>query len=121
MDNLDMGIEQGPATECDRARRICRALISRLKQRVQLVRVYAYGSRVRGDFSPDSDLDLVVELQSPTSGQKRIVHDEAWAISLAEEILISVVVVDEAAFEHGDVSRTPFAVSVRREGIEVAA
>ena len=121
MNCSDIGVQRTSTDERDRARRVCRHLIGRLKQKVEVVRIYAYGSRVRGDSTPESDLDLVVELGNPTSSQKRTVRDEVWAVSIAEGILISVIVVSEASFESGLVAQTPFAMNVKREGIEVAA
>ena len=121
MNCSDIGGQITSTNERDRARRVCRHLIARLNEEVEVVRIYAYGSRVRGDSTPESDLDLVVELRKPTSSQKRTVRDEVWAVSIAEGILISVVVVSEASFERGLVSQTPFAINVKREGIEVAA
>lgn len=102
-------------------RTIARRLIEGLAPEVEVVRAYAYGSRVRGDADPGSDLDLLVELREVTRAAKRRIQDRAWKLSLEEGYVISVVVVSREAFEDGPLSVTAFARNVRREGIEVAA
>lgn len=100
---------------------ICNEFVARLRPAVDIVRVYAFGSRIRGDHSPDSDLDIVVELQSVSAAKKRKVRDIAWALGLELELVISTIVVAEADFERGLLSDSLLAISVRRDGIQVAA
>ena len=42
---------------------VAKRLIDGLAPEIGVVRLYAYGSRVRGDADPGSDLDLLVELR----------------------------------------------------------
>ncbi len=100
---------------------VVRTLIGGLGPDVEVVRVYAYGSRVRGDADVGSDLDLLVELREVTRVAKRQVLDRAWELSLEEGYVISVVIVSQEAFEQGPLSLSGFARNVRREGIEIAA
>lgn len=105
----------------DRIRPVVRKLIERLGPDVQIVRVYAYGSRVRGDADLGSDLDLLVELREVTRAAKQQVLDRAWELSLEEGYVISVMIVSQEAFEHGPLAGSGFAQNIRREGIEIAA
>jgi predicted nucleotidyltransferase len=100
---------------------VARRLIEGLSPDVGVVRVYAYGSRVRGDADIGSDLDLLVELREVTRAAKREILDRAWELSLEEGYVVSVVVVSQEAFEHSPLSQSGFARNVRREGIEIAA
>ena len=88
---------------------------------VEVVRVYAYGSRVRGNADLASDLDLLVELREVTRTAKRQILDRAWELSLEEGYVISVAVVSQEAFETGPLSVSLYAENIRREGIEIAA
>jgi predicted nucleotidyltransferase len=108
-------------TMIEDVREVARKLIGGLDPGIEVVRVYAYGSRVRGDDDPGSDLDLLVELQQVTRTAKQQVLDRAWELSLEEGYLVSVVVVSQEAFEQGPLSVSAFAQNVRREGIEIAA
>jgi len=101
--------------------RVARELIDGLAPDVEVVRVYVYGSRVRGDADVGSDLDLLVELHEVTRTAKRQILDRAWELSLQEGYVVSVVIVSQEAFERGPLSRSGFARNVRREGIEIAA
>lgn len=105
----------------DHISQIVRKLLDRLGPDVEVIRVYAYGSRVRGDADLGSDLDLLVELREVTRAARREVFDRAWELSLEEGYVISVVIVSEEAFERGPLSLSGFAENVRREGVEIAA
>ena len=100
---------------------VARKLIEGLAPDTGIVRVYAYGSRVRGDCDPGSDLDLLVELRRVTATAKRCILDRAWELSLEEGYVISVAIVSQEAFEAGPLSVSEYAQNVRREGIEIAA
>jgi predicted nucleotidyltransferase len=100
---------------------VVRKLMDGLASETGIIRVYAYGSRVRGDCDPGSDLDLLVELRQVTSTARRRILDRAWELSLEEGYVISVVIVSQEAFEQGPLSVSQFARNVRREGVEIAA
>jgi len=102
-------------------REVARKLIDSLAPDISVVRVYAYGSRVRDDWDPESDLDLLVELRHVTPTAKRRILDRAWELSLEEGYVISVAIVSQEAFETGPLSASAYARNIRREGIEVAA
>jgi predicted nucleotidyltransferase len=101
--------------------RVARELIRGLSPDIGLVRVYAYGSRVRGNADPESDLDLLVEVRRVSSAARQQIWDRAWELSLAEGYVISVVIVSEEDFERGPLSLSGFARNVRQEGVEIAA
>ncbi len=100
---------------------VARRLVNGLAPEIGVVRIYAYGSRVRGDADPGSDLDLLVELREVTPDARRRIWDRAWELSLEEGYAISVTIVSQEAFEQGPLSASAFAANVRREGIEIAA
>ena len=102
-------------------RELVRKFIAGIAPDTGVVRVFAYGSRVRGDCDPDSDLDLLVELRALTPTAKRSVQDRAWEMSQEEGYVISVAVVSQDAFENGPLAASEFARNVRNEGIEIAA
>ncbi|MCL5279561.1 MAG: nucleotidyltransferase domain-containing protein [Planctomycetes bacterium] len=100
---------------------VARKLIAGLSPDIEVVRVYAYGSRVRGDADRESDLDLLVELRQVSRAARQQILDRAWELSLEEGYVVSVVVVSEEAFERGPLSFSGFVQNIRREGIEIAA
>ncbi len=102
-------------------RKVVSKLMDGIASETGIVRVYAYGSRVRGDFDPVSDLDLLVELRQVTTAARRQILDRAWELSLEEGYVISVVIVSQEAFEQGPLSVSQFARNIRREGVEIAA
>jgi predicted nucleotidyltransferase len=118
-------IQSGFSTEnnmmAEHVNQVAKKLIDGLGPGIEIVRAYAYGSRIRGDADVGSDLDLLVELREVTRTAKRQILDRAWELSLEEGYVISVVIVSQEAFEHGPLSLSDFARNVRREGVEIAA
>ncbi len=105
----------------EQIREVAGRLLGGLSLDTEIIRVYAYGSRVRGNADPGSDLDLLIELREVTRTAKQQILDRAWELSLEEGYVISVILVSQQAFEHGPLSVSAFARNVRREGIEIAA
>jgi predicted nucleotidyltransferase len=120
VDNIQDG-SAGNIAMTEHIRQVVRKLIEGLGPGIEVVRVYAYGSRVRGDADLGSDLDLLVELRDVTRTAKGQILDRAWELSLEEGYVISVVIVSQEAFERGPLSLSGFARTIRQEGIEIAA
>jgi len=105
----------------DSINQIAYELIKKLKSRVSVTRIYAYGSQVRGEARPGSDLDFLVQVKEVNSSVKRCVRDAAWELSLEQEVVISVVVMSEEDFHNDPISVSGLVQNIKQEGIEIAA
>jgi predicted nucleotidyltransferase len=100
-----------------------RAALADLQRGVRIVlpgvsaRMTLFGSRARGDAEPDSDMDVLLDLDLerldlPT---KRRIRRLAGEVSLAHGLVLSVLTVDRStARERGDYS---IFANIREEGI----
>jgi predicted nucleotidyltransferase len=85
----------------------------------RIIAVYAFGSRVRGDYNAWSDFDILVivkdktpELESEIIG---IIVDE----ERRRELSFSPVVKDVRAFDRERSLHTPFYENIMKEGVEL--
>lgn len=82
--------------------------------------LYLFGSRVRGDYRPDSDADVAVFLDhvSDPLGEQLALIDEGYPILLATGINIQPWVFEEASLSSPEKHRASHLVeTVRREGL----
>lgn len=93
-----------------------------IKRAVQQVdaqaQVFLYGSRARGDATPDSDWDLLILLSPPVNRTKRIrLRRALYDIELAVDEILNALV-EDAEYWHSERNRySPFYQNVKREGI----
>jgi predicted nucleotidyltransferase len=83
------------------------------------VHMTIFGSRARGDAEPDSDMDVLVELDTEhvSFADKQRLRWVATEVSIASGIIVSLLVVDQSIMaERGDFS---IFENVREEGIAV--
>ena len=83
-------------------------------------RLVLFGSRARGDAQPDSDMDILVELDQPVDDRIRsLVSECAWEACLFKGILLTTIPVNRREWREGPESASLLAMAIRREGIEV--
>ena len=85
----------------------------------RLIGITLFGSKARGDDTPESDIDLAVRVEGATTALEDAVLDIAYDINVACGIYISPRVIDGAVFRHPVWRETPFIRAVEREGVPV--
>lgn len=97
--------------------RIARLLRERHGERIRSVT--AFGSRVRGDYGPGSDFDLLIVVRNRTPA----LENEIIGTVVDEEIRdgwnFTPLIKDEVAFAHEREFSTPFYENVTREGVNL--
>lgn len=88
-----------------------------------LKKVILYGSRARGDFQEDSDIDvmILVDLErSELAEWDETLFDATFDINFENDVEIMPIVQNQAFFERW-VRAYPFYNAIAREGVEVYA
>ena len=99
---------------------ILNELKAKVQQRLPLSCLVLFGSRARGDADPDSDLDVLVVLNTPVDREAEdYVNDCAWEAGLEHGIVVVPVTVSRLDWDEGLLSSSLLAIAVRREGIAV--
>lgn len=103
--------------------RVGAAIRARLEGRaddsVRLEGIYAFGSRVRGDHTGDSDLDLLVVVGKRTPEVERAVIDSCVEEELRSGVPFDPVIRESASFALERRHHSPFYENVSREGIAI--
>ncbi|MBT8420689.1 MAG: nucleotidyltransferase domain-containing protein [Gammaproteobacteria bacterium] len=114
MTTADYGIDPDTA-------RAAAMFLTRIRQKYPVSDALLFGSRVRGDFRPDSDADIAVLLRGeperllPT---KLAMADIAFDVLLETEVLIDPLPVWEAQWQHPDSYSNPYLLeNIAREGM----
>jgi predicted nucleotidyltransferase len=98
-----------------------RAVLREFAQRVQRVepraRVWAFGSRARGDADPQSDLDVCVVVPDVSPPLEEELRRCAWEVAFEHGRVIPVIVLSQEAFERGPMSASTLVANIRREGV----
>jgi predicted nucleotidyltransferase len=80
-------------------------------------RIWAFGSRARGDASWDSDFDTCVVLNRVNRDAIRWIRNIAWEIGFENECVITTVILDSEQFERGPMSESTLVENILQEGI----
>ena len=98
-----------------------RRLLALFSERVRALephaRIWAFGSRARGDHAPDSDLDVCVVVPETTEQLREQDRLRAWEVGFENEVLITAVLFGEADFDEGVMSASSLVTNIRREGV----
>lgn len=90
---------------------------ARLRQSLPHATLWAFGSRVRGDATPESDMDICVVVDRLDRSVRALIRQVAWEIGFANDVVITTVKYSRDAFEHGPPSVSPLVRTVLKEGV----
>jgi predicted nucleotidyltransferase len=83
----------------------------------RLVALKLFGSQVRGEAAPDSDLDVLVAVEEAGPALENAILDLAFQVNLAHDVYISPRVIARQIFEDPVWGSTPFIRTLQAEGV----
>lgn len=93
---------------------------SLLLERVRVDKIILFGSRARGDAEADSDMDLLLVLHDPPTGEiEDYILDCAWEAGIDHSVVVVPIVYSREEWEEGPEQSSLLALAVQREGIAV--
>ena len=84
-----------------------------------LVEAKVFGSKVRGEDSPESDIDILVILKQSDKKKRNIIADLSFEIGLKYDLFLSTVVYEQNLFYSPLSKETLFYQNVQKEGVLV--
>ena len=87
-------------------KKIFSTFAGRIRRRFPEAKIWAFGSRTRGDASPESDLDVCVVLDYLNDAVDTTVMEIAWETGFENDIVISTVTYSRQEFEKGPCSES---------------
>lgn len=88
-----------------------------LADKVPLEEIKIYGSRARGDFSPESDLDVCLILRETSPEIEAQISRLAWEVGFKHQIIITTVEYTPEAWYNSPLKESPFIKAINQEGI----
>ena len=85
--------------------------------RGDIVDLYLFGSRARGDHRPDSDYDVLVVLRERTRPVVDAMYDAVVDVVCETGSLVSLKIVSQESFESSMAEGNPLVANVLREGV----
>ena len=98
-------------------KKICIAFAKRIRENFPEAKIWAFGSRARGDASTESDLDVCVVLDKLDDVLDTTIMDIAWEIGFENDVVISTVTYSREEFEKGPCSESGLVQNILDYGI----
>lgn len=98
-------------------RQIAKEFQRRLTAVVPILDLHVFGSRARGNATPDSDLDIFIEVETLTPQLRQQISEIAWEVGFEMDRVISTIVATRDQLEHGAMGANPLVLNVEREGV----
>ncbi len=90
---------------------------ARVHERFSDARVWAFGSRARGEATWESDFDMFIVLNEVDQKIDRWIRDIAWEVGFDNDRVITTILLDKVQFENGPMSESSIVDNILREGI----
>ena len=101
----------------DNEERALKQLRGELFARCPIIDFRLYGSKVRGEGSQDSDLDVMIEIPEYDRAMVAEIDDIVYRINIEHDVIISALVFGKDELEEGPMSESPIYKVIQREGV----
>ena len=98
-------------------RKIALEFKKRLQSVISLNQFRIYGSRARGDSTPESDLDIYIEVASISNKKRTKISEIAWEVGFEMDRVISTFVATRDQVSSGPLGASPIILKIQSEGI----
>lgn len=92
-------------------------LIQKFGEQFKLI--VLFGSKARGDYDPESDIDLLLVVKKKSLDFRDKIYDIVMDIGLDYDVVLSLIIRSEAEYKRFVSLKTPFMQNVAREGVIV--
>lgn len=96
-----------------------KALKEQVSSRYPVVDFRIFGSKARGDGSPYSDIDVMIEIAESNPNVESEIYDTVFDINLEFDCFISVIIFTRGEIEEGPLSESPIYKVIMREGVSI--
>lgn len=90
-----------------------------LREKYGLLDFRLFGSKARGQDSPESDIDVMIELSEVNPEIESEIDKTIFVINLKYDCFISAVLFGQKELEEGPLDQSPLYKVVEREGIRL--
>ena len=101
----------------EKDRKILNEFTACVRERFPEARIWAFGSRARGDAAWDSDFDIFIVLRQVNQDADRWIRNLAWEIGFGNERVITTVLINKEQFELGPMSESSLVANILLEGV----
>lgn len=84
-----------------------------------LIDIEIFGSKVRGDFSEDSDIDMLVVVKERTLDSMDKIAEITANLNIGYNLSISPVIFSEYEYKRNEYMKSPFVLNVEAEGVRL--
>lgn len=95
------------------------SLKKELSSRFNLIDLRIFGSKVRGEDTPESDIDVFIEIDNINSDIESEIDDIVYKINLENDTFISTIIFGKKEIEEGPMSESPIYKVILKEGVPI--
>lgn len=90
---------------------------SMVRSKFPAAKIWAFGSRTRGDATVESDLDVCVVVDKLDDESDSAIMEIAWQIGFKNDVVISTVTFSKIEFEDGPCSKSGLVQNILDYGV----
>src|SRR3970282_2698432 len=90
-----------------------------VSRKVKIHELQVFGSRTRGDASPESDLDVLIVVEQLDHSIEKYISDCAWEAGFPEDVIVMPIAISLDTLRNSPIRESVFIKNIYREGIAV--